>query len=45
MLPVDIKRVAPEGLRPRRRLTYEAEAQGLTPDQVVDDLLGQVPTP
>ncbi len=45
VLPEDIKRVAPDVLRHRLRLTYEAEAQGLTPDQVVDDLLGQVPTP
>ncbi len=45
VLPQDIKRVAPDVLRHRLRLTYEAEAQGLTPDQVIDDLLGRVPTP
>ena len=45
VLPEDIKRVAPDVLRHRLRLTYEAEAQGLTPDGVISDLLGRIPTP
>jgi MoxR-like ATPase len=32
-------------LRHRVLLTYEAEAEGLTPDRFVGDLLGRVPTP
>ncbi len=45
VLPEDVKRVAPDVLRHRLRLTYEAEAQGLTSDQLIVDLLGRVPTP
>ncbi len=45
VLPEDIKRVAPDVLRHRIRLTYEAEAQGLTSDQVIAELLSRVPTP
>jgi MoxR-like ATPase len=44
-LPNDVKRVAPDVLRHRVLLTYEAEADGLTPDLFVEDLLGRVPTP
>jgi MoxR-like ATPase len=44
-LPNDIKRVSPDVLRHRVLLTYEAEAEGLTPDGFVQDLLGRVPTP
>ena len=45
VLPNDIKRVSPDVLRHRVLLTYEAEAEGLTPDRFVEDLLGRVPTP
>jgi MoxR-like ATPase len=45
VLPNDIKRVAPDVLRHRVLLTYEAEADGLTSDAFIADLLGQVPTP
>jgi MoxR-like ATPase len=45
VLPNDIKRVSPDVLRHRILLTYEAEAEGLTPDHFVQDLLGRVPTP
>ncbi len=45
VLPNDIKRVSPDVLRHRVLLTYEAEAEGLTPDRFVGDLLGRVPTP
>jgi MoxR-like ATPase len=44
-LPEDVKRVAPDVLRHRVVLTYEAEADGRTPDEVVDEVLGGVPTP
>ena len=44
-LPEDVKRVAPDVLRHRVLLTYEAEADGLTPEDVVDRVLTAVPTP
>jgi MoxR-like ATPase len=45
VVPHDLKRVAPEVLRHRLLLTYEAEAEGQTPDAVIQDLLARVPTP
>ena len=45
VLPNDVKRVAPDVLRHRVMLTYEAEAEGLTQDGFVQDLLARVPTP
>jgi len=43
--PHDIKRVAPDVLRHRIVLTYEAEADGIRPDAVVDAILAAVETP
>jgi MoxR-like ATPase len=45
VLPHDVKRVAPDVLRHRLLLTYEAEAEGASPDGVIADLLERVPTP
>jgi MoxR-like ATPase len=45
VLPTDVKRVAPDVLRHRVLLSYEAEAEGLTPDGFIVDLLQRVPTP
>ncbi|MFQ5697881.1 MAG: AAA family ATPase [Myxococcota bacterium] len=45
VLPNDVKRVAPDVLRHRVLLTYEAEADGLTAERFVGELLSQVPTP
>jgi MoxR-like ATPase len=45
VVPHDLKQVAPEVLRHRLLLTYEAEAEGQTPDAVIWSLLGSVPTP
>ncbi|HXX49488.1 MAG TPA: MoxR family ATPase [Myxococcota bacterium] len=45
VLPEDVKRVAPSVLRHRLLLTYEAAAEGQTPDGVVRELLAAVPTP
>ena len=44
-LPEDVKKVAPDVLRHRLRLTYEAEADGETPDHAVRAVLAEVPTP
>jgi MoxR-like ATPase len=43
--PHDVKRAAPDVLRHRVLLTYEAEADGITPDAVVAAVLEAVETP
>ena len=43
--PQDVKEVAHEVLRHRILLTYEAEAEALTPDAVIDRILAEVPVP
>ena len=43
--PGDIKALAPDVLRHRILLTYEAQAEGLTPDAVVRTLLETIPVP
>jgi len=43
--PDDVQAVAHDVLRHRLILTFDAEAQGVTTDQVVDLLLEQVPVP
>jgi len=43
--PQDIKAVAHDVLRHRMRLSYEAEAEGLTCDDIIDKVLQNVPTP
>ena len=41
--PDDIQAIAPDVLRHRLLLSFEAEANGITPDQVVQELLSVVP--
>lgn len=43
--PSSIQEVAFEVLRHRIGLTFEAESQGITADQVIDDILTHVPLP
>jgi MoxR-like ATPase len=43
--PHDVKRVAPDVLRHRLMLSYEAEADGISQDDVVEALLATVETP
>ena len=45
VLPEDVKSVAPAVLRHRLLLSYEAEAEGQTPDAIVREVLASVPTP
>lgn len=45
VVPEDVKAVAPHVLRHRVLLTYAAEAEGVTPDQVVKAILAQVAVP
>ncbi len=43
--PYDIKQVAHDILRHRLRRTYEAEAQELSPDDIIDRILNHLPIP
>lgn len=43
--PADVKALAPEVLRHRILTTYEAEAEGINPDEIVRRLLARVPVP
>lgn len=43
--PALVQELAPDILRHRVGLTYEAEAEGLTPDAIIRDLLKSVPVP
>jgi MoxR-like ATPase len=45
VLPDDVKSIAHPVLRHRLRTTYEADAKGIDPDQLVDRLLATVPSP
>ncbi len=45
VIPEDVKAVAPEVLRHRIVLSYEAESEDLTPDKVIENLLETVPVP
>ena len=43
--PADVKELAPEILRHRIILSYEAEAENVTTDQIITRLMGRVPVP
>ncbi len=43
--PQDVKEVVHDVLRHRVLMTYEAEAEGVTSDQVIDKILAEVPVP
>src|SRR5262249_46111768 len=45
VLPDDVKRVAPAVLRHRLIIRAEAEMEGVTPDQVITDVLAGIPVP
>ena len=45
VLPGDIQAVAPDVLRHRLLLSYQARAEGVDADQVVARLLSKVPVP
>jgi MoxR-like ATPase len=44
-IPADVKAVAPDVMRHRIILTYEAEARNVTPDDVITTVLNGVPVP
>jgi len=43
--PADVKELAPEILRHRILLSYEAEAENVTTDEIIVRLMGRVPVP
>ena len=45
VIPDDVKEMAPDVLRHRLTLTYEAEADDITTDEVIGRVLSKVPTP
>ena len=45
VIPEDVRAVAKDVLRHRILLNYEAEAEGITPDHVVSELLARIAVP
>ncbi len=45
VIPEDIRTLAPDVLRHRIGLTYEAEAQNVTPEQIINDILNTIEVP
>ncbi len=45
VIPDDVKAICTDVLRHRMILTYEAEAEGISPDAIIDDILHAVPAP
>jgi MoxR-like ATPase len=45
VVPDDVKAVAPGVLRHRILLTYEAEAEGMNSDRIIEGILNKVPAP
>jgi len=45
VLPEDIRAIAPDVMRHRIGLSYEAEADSITPDQIIIDILNTVQVP
>lgn len=45
VIPEDVRAIAHDVLRHRIILTYEAEAEGMTPGKAIDDILQAVPVP
>jgi MoxR-like ATPase len=43
--PDDVKAIAPDVLRHRLLLTYEAEAENIRPDQVIQQIIRTIPAP
>ena len=45
VLPEDVKTIAKDVLRHRILLTYEAEAEGITTDDIIDKILAGIKSP
>ena len=45
VIPEDVRAVCHDVLRHRIGLTYEAEAENISSDKIIDDILNEVPVP
>ena len=45
MIPGDIKKIGPAVLRHRIIITYEAEAEGVTVEEIIERLFNEVEVP
>ena len=45
VIPEDVRAVCPEVLRHRIGLTYEAEAENVTPEQIIEQVINAVIVP
>lgn len=45
VIPDDVKAIAPDVLRHRITLTYEAEAENITPETIIQNILRIIPSP
>ena len=45
VVPSDVKTLAPDVLRHRIALTYEAEAEGIKPDDLIARIVNALPSP
>ena len=45
VVPDDVRSIAGDVLRHRIGLTYEAEAAGITPDEIIGEILSKVEVP
>jgi len=45
VLPADVKRIAPDALRHRLIRTVRAEAENVSPDEIIEEMLGKVAIP
>ncbi len=45
ILPADVKRIAPSTFRHRLICTVRAEAEGISPNEIIDEILSKVPIP
>ena len=45
VIPQDVKSIAPDVLRHRLIVSYEAEADDITPDSLIEKILAELPVP
>jgi MoxR-like ATPase len=45
VIPDDVKAICKDVMRHRIGLTYEAEAENITTEKIIDDILDAIPVP
>ena len=45
VIPEDVRAVCHDVMRHRMGLSYEAEANNITPDEVINEILDKIPVP